>query len=469
MSWFNSILSRIISLHVIAIAITSAFLTLALYFMLEAQATELQHRALGDNADTIARYLEKKPDGVWNLNLPASLQKLFSEAYGRYGYAVLDGNGRTLFSSQHDNKPVLIANTSRTDPVYFESRRGASVISGASIPKLIEGEMLWIQVVQDLAHRDVLIDDIVSEFFHRVGWITLPVLLLLLVIDVVIFKRALRPLLQASEMANSIGPARTDVRLPIASMPSEVLPLLTTVNEAFDRLERGFQVQRDFTANAAHELRTPLAILRARVETLSDKPVKIELLRDIERMSRVVSQLLDIAELENFIVDPSERADLGAVCAEVAEFVAPLALREGKQIALNAPDGPVWVRGNPEALFRAVRNIAENALRHTPAGTAAEITVTEKGAVSVTDCGPGIAEKDKELIFRRFWRKDRRRPGSSGLGLSIVQRIVEAHGGTISVVSRPEGGMDFTLRFDPASGPALAEVRQKPSRAFAAE
>jgi signal transduction histidine kinase len=457
MSWFKSTLSRIISLHVIAIAITSALLPLALYLLLRLQATELQHRALRDNADTIAQYLAKSSEGGWSLDLPSSFQKLFSEAYGRYGYAVLDGNGRALFSSLREKKPIFLADTSGTSPVFFESQRGEAVISGASIPKTIAGETLWIQVIQDLAHRDVLIDDIVSDFFHRVGWITLPVLLFLLAIDVAIFRRALRPLLRASEMAKSIGPARTDIRLPVEGMPSEVLPLVTTVNEALERLERGFQVQRDFTADAAHELRTPLAILRARVETLSHKSISEDLLRDIARMTRIVSQLLDIAELENFTVDQAEVADLKAVCAEVAEFVAPLALGEGKQIALVAPEAEVWIKGNAEALFRAVRNIAENALRHTPPGTGAEIIVTKDATVSVTDMGPGIAERDRQLIFRRFWRKDRSQPGSTGLGLSIVQRIVEAHAGTIKVTNRAAGGAEFTLRF------SLADRIERPS------
>jgi signal transduction histidine kinase len=459
MFWFKSIQSRIISLHVIAIALTSAFLPLALFLLLRSQATELQHRALRDNADTVAQYLEKMPDGGWSLNLPGSLQKLFSDAYGRYGYAVLDGSGRALFSSSRETKALFAADTSRPDPVFFESRRGEAMISGASIPTTIAGEKLWIQVVQDLAHRDVLIDDIVSEFFHRVGWITLPALLFLLAIDVAIFRRALRPLLQASELANSIGPARTDIRLPVKGMPSEVLPLVSTVNEALERLERGFQVQRDFTADAAHELRTPLAILRARVETLPDKSATAELLRDIARMTRIVSQLLDIAELENFAVDPAETADLKAVCIEVAEFVAPLALGAGRQIALVAPEAEVWVCGNAEALFRAVRNITENALHHTPIGTSAEIVVTKDGTVSVTDRGPGIPERDKELIFRRFWRKDRRLPGSTGLGLSIVQRTIEAHSGSISVANREAGGAEFTMRFSLATSRATPKIR----------
>jgi signal transduction histidine kinase len=459
MSWFQSILSRIISLHIVAIAATSVFLPLALFFLLQSQATELQHRALQENADTISRYLEQAPDGGWRLNLPGSIQKLFSEAYGRYGYTVFDEQGRVLFSSFKDNKPVFNTNGANPSAVFFESGDGASAVSGATVPKMVDGHEFWIQVIQDLAHRDVLIDDIVREFFHRVGWITLPVLLFLLIIDVGIIRRALSPLIEASERAKSIGPSRTDVRLPSKGMPIEVLPLVKTVNEALERLERGFQMQRDFTADAAHELRTPLAILRARVETIGDKRATAELLRDIDGMTRIVSQLLDIAELESFVVDPGEVSDLKAICEEVAEFIAPLALQNGKQIALSAPETNVWIAGNAGALFRAVRNIAENALRYTPKGGGVEIEVTADGAVAVTDEGPGIPPEDRELVFRRFWRKDRRLAGGAGLGLSIVQRIVDAHGGTIVVSDGPKGGARFTVQLRKARRPEVGHSR----------
>ena len=166
---------------------------------------------------------------------------------------------------------------------------------------------------------------------------------MLLVTDIAIFRRALLPLRQASEIAQHIGPARTDIRLPVDEIPSEVRPLVSAINKALDRLDQGFRVQREFTADAAHELRTPLSILRARVETLDDPRVAKALRMDIEAMSRVVGQLLDIAELEAFAIDPSEVADLQGACAEVAEFIAPLALEQGREIALLGVTEPVWV------------------------------------------------------------------------------------------------------------------------------
>jgi signal transduction histidine kinase len=139
-----------------------------------------------------------------------------------------------------------------------------------------------------------------------------------------------------------------------------------------------------------------------------------------------------------------------SVAADVAEFVAPLALSQGKDVALLGASGPVWVKGNTEMLGRAIRNLAENAINHTVAGSTVEFVVEGDGTVSVLDRGPGIPEDERNLIFRRFWRRDRRKQGSTGLGLSIVQRIVELHAATITVENRCPNGARFSLKFAPA-------------------
>jgi signal transduction histidine kinase len=443
---FKSITRRIIFLHVIAILVTSAFMPVAMYVLLNSAAQDLQHRSLRENASLITRYLSIKEDGSFALDLPADLNALFSEAYGRYAYSITDDAGLVLFSSLKGLRPVFKGADRLPGPDYLERKRGNVVLSGASIPAKIGDRTVWVQVAQDMEHRDVLIDDIVREFFSRVGWITIPILLSLLVIDMSIFRRALSPLLKASKMAEKIGPERTDVRLPLEAMPSEIRPLVHTINQALDRLERGFLVQRDFTADAAHELRTPLSILQARVDTIADRKSAKELGRDIDRMKRIVSQLLDMAELEAFTVGPQDTADLKAVCADVAGFVAPLAVSEGKHIVLDAPEMAVPIRGNAEVLFRAVRNVAENAIRHTPRGTTVSISVLVDGTVSVSDEGPGIALSERSQIFQRFWRKDRSGSTGSGLGLSIVKRIMDVHQGEIEIKTL-NPGCAFVLKF----------------------
>jgi len=159
---FKSIISRIIGLHGIAVGVTSVLMPLALYWLLSSAANDLHHRALREHADTVARYLVAHPDGTWALQLPPGLQELYSEAYGRYAYAVLDDVGRTLFSSLEDRSPIFPNDARSSRTAFLEARRGDAQIYGASIPKEIADRTLWVQVAEDLAHRDVLIDDIVS-------------------------------------------------------------------------------------------------------------------------------------------------------------------------------------------------------------------------------------------------------------------------------------------------------------------
>ena len=447
---FKSIISRIVILHVVAVVITSIFMSLALSWLLNYATDNIHDKAMQEQAVSVGEHLSARSDGSLELDLPLDLLGLYSQAYGRYSYAVVDDRGHVLFSSLKDHAALFTADTRSAAVEFLQQRRGDATVSGASVRKTIGNRVVWIQAGEDLANRDVLIDDIVADFYRNVGWITLPILLVLLIADIAIFRRALRPLRQASEIASDIGPTRTDLRLPTDEIPREVRPLVSAINLALDRLEEGFRIQRDFTADAAHELRTPLSILRTRLDTLGDEGIARALRKDVDGMAHIISQLLDIAELDSFVVDPREKADLRAVAAEVAEFVAPLALAQGKDIALLGTTEPVWVTGNPEMLSRAIRNLAENAINHTAPGTTVEFIVDDDGTVSVLDRGPGVAEDERNLIFQRFWRRDRRKAGSTGLGLSIVQRIAELHSATITLTNRHPNGAGFSVKFLPS-------------------
>ena len=449
MTRFRSIITRIVVLHVVAIGVTSILMPLALYYLLDQAANNLHRDALRSQAFTISSFLRPQPDGGLALDIPPEVQPLYSGNYGLYAYAILDPQGRVLFSSRSDGGPLFTPDEQSVNDWFIRRRSSGTTLFGVSVPRPIGERMYFIQVGQDLAHRDVIIDDVVASFFPRVAWITFPILLLLLLIDILIFRRALDPVREASTTAAAIGPQRTEVRLPEQSMPAEIVPLVHAVNQALDRLQAGFRAQRDFTADMAHELRTPLAIVRARVDSLEPGPVRDALRADLVNMTRTVNQVLDIAELENFIVATDARADLHEVCADAVGFMAPLAVDLGKTIALTGDPGPVWVRGHAEALFRAVRNLIENALRHTPSGLSIEVEVLKDG-VRVLDDGPGVPEADRETIFRRFWRRDRTSGDSRGLGLAIVARVAEAHDGSVTVENRPEGGAIFTLRLRPA-------------------
>lgn len=449
---FSSILSRVVVLHVIAVVITSVLMSLALSWLLGFATTNIHNRSMRDQAAAVADHLAVLPDGRVTLELPPDLQGLYSQPYGRYAYAVIDERGVVLFSSLGRGEALFAHDPDSADVEYLRARRGEATLSGASVRRTVGGRPLRVQAGEDLANRDVLIDDIASDFFRNVGWITLPILMILLVTDIAIFRRALRPLREASDTAKTIGPARTHVRLPTEGIPSEVQPLVLAVNQGLDRLEEGFRIQRDFTADAAHELRTPLTILRTRLEGLRDDTGRA-LRSDVDGMARIISQLLDMAELDAVVIDPAARTDLHAVAAEIIAFVAPLALAKRREIALAGADGPVWVRGNAEMISRAIRNLADNAIKHTPEGTTVEIVVAGDGSVAVCDEGPGVPAEERDLIFQRFWRRDRRSAGSSGLGLSIVRRIAELHGAGVTVENRSPRGAKFTVRFVVADPP----------------
>ena len=433
---FKSLISRIVFLHIIAVAVVAIFLPLVLFWLLNSEIDQLHRAAMRAQAETLAERIAVQPDGKVTFNLQESLRGLYSEAYGRYQYDIRDDDGHLLFSSHRKTGDV-----------------SSDTISGADVTQTIDGTTVHIRVGEDLSHRDVITDDIVSNFFRRVGWITIPILLTLLAIDIFIFRRAVAPLWMASEQASNIGPSRTDIRLPTEQIPREIVPLVTAVNQALDRLEDGFRLQRQFTADAAHQLRTPLAILRTRIETLGDRAVRQVLHDDIEGMSRIVAQLLEIAELDTLVLDPGETADLRAVCAEVVGSIAPFAIAQHKDIALKGAEAPVLIHGNSEMLQRAVFNLAENAIKFTAKETSVDVEVGDDGSVRVRDRGPGVTEEERDLIFQRFWRRDRQRSDGAGLGLSIVRGVADDHAATVAVDNLPGGGAEFTLRF------RLAEAR----------
>lgn len=446
MVWFNSIKGRLIALHLIAVLAVAVVLPLALYWRVDATARALHERALREQAEQIARYLRRMPDGTWALDLPDNLRQLYSASYNRYGFAVLTQSGQLLFSSRGHDEPLFPFRRGGNRPTYGERDVSQSRFFDATVPIVVGSEPLWVQISQDQAHRDVLIDDIVAEFLPHVAWVVIPILAVLLGIDFVIFGKALRPLDEASTLARKIGPARTDLRLPEVRMPRDVLPLVRAVNAALDRLEQGFAAQREFVADAAHELRTPLAILRAEVEARGDQETTGGLLADIDGMTRIVNQLIDTAESDALTVAPGDVADIQAICSDVASFMAPVAVAQCKSISVCGASDPIWVEGNGQALFVAVRNLVENAITHTATGTTVEVAVGDDGSVMVGDEGAGVPVEQRNLIFQRFWRGDRRRAGSAGLGLSIVVRIVKAHGGTIAVRDAPARGAVFVMK-----------------------
>ncbi len=167
---------------------------------------------------------------------------------------------------------------------------------------------------------------------------------------------------------------------------------------------------------------------------------------DVDSMARLVTQLLDTARLESPEQLEMHRVDLSDVLKSVSQAIWPLMVKENRAFEVDGIERPCFIEGNFDALYRAVRNLLENALNHTPKGSAIALTLSGH-TVTVRDHGRGVPPEDREKIFGKFSRKDMQKGGGAGLGLFIVRRIVELHGGTVTVDDAPGGGSLFILRF----------------------
>jgi signal transduction histidine kinase len=311
----------------------------------------------------------------------------------------------------------------------------------------------------------------VTEVKEQIDGTTIRILIFLTVIFglmyavlvVGIMRRGIEPIEIASKRAAEIGPRMPGIRLPIDDMPKEVRPLILAINAALERLDRALDAQRRFAADAAHEVLTPLALLRTRIDTMDGSagdanPIARRLRDDVDMMSDMVHQLLDLAELESHgsATGEAEQADLHGVALEVVSMLAPLAVRDGKELALSGATGPIPVKGCSKMLNRALRNLIENALGHTPENTTVEVNLGAEGLIRVMDQGEGVPVERRDAVFQRFWRGDNRSGPGAGLGLSIVRRIVESMDGRIWIEDAPGGGACFAVQLVTASTTADA-------------
>jgi signal transduction histidine kinase len=227
---------------------------------------------------------------------------------------------------------------------------------------------------------------------------------------------------------------------------TEVAPFVDAVTQALIRLKSWMTLQRGFVANAAHELRTPLAIMRARLENAQDSPLRSELLGDASQLRAIVEQILSAARLIDGQAPLDQRIHLDSAVAQIISSLIPLAMDRNRFIDFEASETDVTVLGNHRAIESVVTNLVDNALRAEPENGAVIVRVAADGVVAVVDHGEGVAADDRELIFEPFWRKSDATPGA-GLGLAIARQIMDAHGGRIWVEDTPRGGATFKLQF----------------------
>ncbi len=272
-------------------------------------------------------------------------------------------------------------------------------------------------------------------------------------------RRALAPIDRMATAAGGITATRLGDRLPVDNPNDELGHLASVFNETFSRLEASFEQLRRFTADASHEMRTPLTALRAVGEVGLREPRSREEYRDIigsmleeaDRLNRLVESLLTLARGDGaparLVREPVE---LGAMAQDVVDHLSVLAEDKQQAVTIDAPQ-PVVVRADRLMLRQALINLVDNAIKYSPAQGRIRIAVSARRsgvALSVQDCGPGIAPEHVDRIFDRFYRVDKSRTrdaGGAGLGLSIARSAVEAHGGRIEVESAQPAGTVFCI------------------------
>ena len=295
-----------------------------------------------------------------------------------------------------------------------------------------------------------------------------PVLSLAGVLGYFFVRRALSPVGRILRQAERISRANVSERVPVPSESGEFRDLAQTFNEMLDRLDRAFQDLHNFAADAAHELRTPLATLRAELDTAIQQPrspeeherLLVSFAEEVTRMNRIVSDLFTLAKIDmRQYALHKERVELGALLDEARDVWEPSAEEGGIEIRREGP--PIVVAGDPVALRRVFMNLIENAIKYNRPGGSIHLSTEALpgvGRVRVRDTGMGIAADDLPRLFKRFYRVDKARSrdsGGAGLGLAICKSFIEAHGGTIAVESIPGAGTTFTIEI-PADGEPVA-------------
>jgi signal transduction histidine kinase len=448
--WFRSLQLRL-ALRVATLYIVA---TLAVIGVLMSRAYDtarmLSDRELVVRATDIAKYVSVGPDGMPRLDLPPQLSAAYDTASASDIFAIRDASGRIVAASPPRFGDLVVAWPLATDdPAHFHVPTlggDSDGYDGISISLKSAAGPLSISVARSEGTAAVVYS-LLRKFIHDIIWAVSFLVLAALVIGILAIRGGLKPVRNVSAMAAAIGPHAISVRLPEKDLPSEIAPLVNAVNRALDRLEQAFEVQRQFTANAAHELRTPLAIITAALDGMEGNGELIKLKADVARMNRLVEQLLRVARLDAIALDVAATVDLNDIASATVANMAPWALAQERMIAFTRPAAPVTVKGDGHAIADAIRNLVENAVAHSAVRTEVVVSTHSEGTVTVADRGPGVAVADREQIFERFWRGKGAESQGAGLGLAIVREIMRVHGGTVAVADAAGGGAVFTLSF----------------------
>lgn len=445
MNRLNSLSFKVLLAYVSAMVLSIALLVIAAVVALQSDA--LARMDLAELAKDMAAKIRFDGNGR-----PAGLEAEeddFAWAYESLqretAYRVLDEAGDVaLLSSAGKAFWPAGGDALRLAPGRFAFERGETTILGVTEPIEHSGKAWYFQVAASTRLMNLLHHVALPLVVAGIVVFSLVLLVALGLSAYITLRYTLKPLRDVSESAAAISPRSIHARLNTEAVPLEIAPLVASFNRVLERLEQGYRVQQEFLGNAAHELKTPLALIRAQIELKEDgKNDNASLLGDVEYMSRQVQQLLLLAEASevyNYQIAPVR---LHEIADDTVSYLQRMAEAADVRLLVAAADDNVVWDADRGALFTLLKNLLENAIQHAPARTEVSVDI-KSDAVIVRDCGPGVDAEQLPLLFERFWRGAHRRDHGAGLGLAICQEIALAHGWRLAA-ERAERGLQFRL------------------------
>lgn len=360
-------------------------------------------------------------------------------------FRVLDERGEVILSSSitgylweestimRDSLPITLADT-QNDDVFYSAIERIYKNNKEYIFQIAISRELYVFVNRCFAVPRVLVGIFIFSII---------LFFVFIICSGITLKWAMKPLRELSDNSMGISPTSIHERLRSDNVPVEVAPLVWSFNKVLDRVEHGFRSQQDFLARVAHELKTPLALIRAQIELERSSSIKAALLNDVEHMSRQVQQLIMLAEVSEIQNYNYQKLNAKELVSEVFYFLEPIAKSLGVNLS-TVETSSLVINADKSACFILLKNLLENALQHSPSGTSIVVTL-DKDFMRVRDFGSGISEENEKYIFNRFWRGEHRRDIGAGLGLSICKEIAQAHNFSIDF-ERENPGVSFLLR-----------------------
>ncbi|MFM0030303.1 ATP-binding protein [Paraburkholderia madseniana] len=431
--WVTSIVALAISLTVLATAATYAF-------------SHFPQQMLGlheemESATAIASGLRFDGTGrLVSVALPSEKAWLFEVAPTELKYRVLDERGNVLLASNgaEGREAWIAGDLSGAVGNVQRVEIGAKPFEILTLRVPHGSAVFYTQTATSERFVNAIIDAKIKPIPAIIKTIVLVATIIFGLSLPFTVHRVLKPLREASRAAARITPRNLTTRLSTTGIPSEIKPLIHAFNETLDRLEKGFAVQQQFLASAAHELQTPLTLIRGQIELQPGIDDKDLLFREIDLMARQVRQLLHLAEVsesQNFSFGEVNIVD---VVQDVVAYLARKADRREVTLRLETTVAPSSIWADRSALFILLKNIVENAINASPAhGTV--VLIVDAVSVQVQDEGPGIRQEYLPFLFKRFWRAPDARHEGAGLGLAICKEIATAHEWRLTVSSLVSG------------------------------